>query len=173
MDASIFDSALSHTRRSDASQKREENTVSTFRRFRLCKSLESSPVSVERATFPKSIILKNFSRLWILLRDRLETWFRAFFSCCWKSEWNGPSDQCSGDDCRGRGQTLSFILSIKIFIFQDNNIPWFPQHISELDRFANQILSYGAELDSDHPGFTDPTYRARRKEFADLAFHYK
>ena len=55
----------------------------------------------------------------------------------------------------------------------DDNIPWFPQHISELDRFANQILSYGSELDSDHPGFTDDVYRARRKEFADIAFHYK
>ena len=56
---------------------------------------------------------------------------------------------------------------------KDDNIPWFPQHISELDRFANQILSYGSELDSDHPGFTDEVYRARRKEFADIAFHYR
>ena len=55
----------------------------------------------------------------------------------------------------------------------DENIPWFPQHISELDRFANQILSYGAELDSDHPGFVDQVYRKRRKEFADIAFHYR
>ena len=35
MDASISDSALHHTRRSDASEKREENTVSIFGRFRL------------------------------------------------------------------------------------------------------------------------------------------
>ena len=46
VDASIFDSALSHTRRSDASEKREENSVSTFGRFRLSTSFESSPVSV-------------------------------------------------------------------------------------------------------------------------------
>jgi phenylalanine-4-hydroxylase len=52
-------------------------------------------------------------------------------------------------------------------------VPWFPRNIRELDRFANQILSYGAELDSDHPGFIDPVYRARRKEFADIAFSYK
>ncbi|VVC93776.1 unnamed protein product [Leptidea sinapis] len=52
-------------------------------------------------------------------------------------------------------------------------VPWFPRRIRDLDRFANQILSYGAELDSDHPGFTDAEYRARRKYFADIAYHYK
>lgn len=56
---------------------------------------------------------------------------------------------------------------------QPDEVPWFPRRIKELDRFANQILSYGSELDSDHPGFTDPVYRERRKEFADIAFTYK
>merc|ERR1711923_555603 len=59
--------------------------------------------------------------------------------------------------------------------YKDNAeaVPWFPRKIQELDKFANQILSYGSELDSDHPGFTDAVYRARRKEFADIAFFYK
>jgi phenylalanine-4-hydroxylase len=52
-------------------------------------------------------------------------------------------------------------------------VPWFPRRIRELDRFANQILSYGSELNSDHPGFTDPVYRKRRKYFADIAYNYK
>ncbi|KAJ8366648.1 hypothetical protein AAFF_G00348070, partial [Aldrovandia affinis] len=56
---------------------------------------------------------------------------------------------------------------------QADKVPWFPKEIQELDRFANQILSYGSELDSDHPGFTDPVYRARRKQFADIAFNYR
>ena len=50
VDTSIFDSALSHTRRSDASEKREKNSVSTFGRFRLWTSFESSPVSVKFST---------------------------------------------------------------------------------------------------------------------------
>ncbi|KAL7732540.1 hypothetical protein ACLKA6_019175 [Drosophila palustris] len=59
--------------------------------------------------------------------------------------------------------------------YKDNEtaVPWFPRRIRDLDRFANQILSYGAELDSDHPGFTDSEYRQRRKYFADIAYNYK
>ncbi len=36
-----------------------------------------------------------------------------------------------------------------------STVPWFPNDIQDLDRFANQILSYGSELDADHPVRTD------------------
>merc|ERR1712136_253514 len=52
-------------------------------------------------------------------------------------------------------------------------VPWFPRKLRDLDRFAHQILTYGSELDPDHPGFTDDVYRPRRKEFADIAFNYR
>ena len=49
VDASIYDSALSHTRRIGRVEKSEENSVSPFGRFRLLTSFESSPVSVRVA----------------------------------------------------------------------------------------------------------------------------
>ncbi|CAF1158753.1 unnamed protein product, partial [Didymodactylos carnosus] len=52
-------------------------------------------------------------------------------------------------------------------------VPWFPRKIGELDQFANRVLSYGSELESDHPGFRDVLYRKRRKEFADIAINYR
>ena len=52
-------------------------------------------------------------------------------------------------------------------------VPWYPSKISDLDRYASRVLSFGAELDSDHPGFTDPTYRERRKMIADIAIKYR
>ncbi len=46
------------------------------------------------------------------------------------------------------------------------SVPWFPRKISDLDRFANQVLSYGADLESDHPvsGWRDYGARALLEE---------
>lgn len=60
-----------------------------------------------------------------------------------------------------------------VSILQSKKVPWFPRKIKEVDRLAQDILDAGGSLQADHPGFSDPVYRKRRKELADLALNYK
>ena len=53
------------------------------------------------------------------------------------------------------------------------SVPWFPTHIADLDCFSDKVLSYGAELNADHPGFKDVKYRKRRNEITALAKTYQ
>ena len=52
-------------------------------------------------------------------------------------------------------------------------VPWFPRKVSDLDQFSRITLSAGSDLQSDHPGFTDPAYRKRRQEIAQVAMEYR
>jgi len=46
-------------------------------------------------------------------------------------------------------------------------LPLFPKSINEIDNGA--ILGFGAELDTDHPGFHDQDYKRRRQSISDSA----
>jgi len=52
-------------------------------------------------------------------------------------------------------------------------VPWFPRKLSDLDQFSRSTLDAGDQLESDHPGFTDPVYRKRREEIAKISGEYR
>ncbi|PAV57132.1 hypothetical protein WR25_26153 [Diploscapter pachys] len=53
------------------------------------------------------------------------------------------------------------------------DIPWFPRHISELDKCSNCVTKYEPTTDPRHPGNGDDVYIARRKFLNDQASQYK
>jgi phenylalanine-4-hydroxylase len=63
-------------------------------------------------------------------------------------------------------------LTEKLLILDEKDVHWFPRHISELDLIANRTLDAGVDLESDHPGFNDEIYRARRGDLATNAVEH-
>ncbi len=84
-------------------------------------------------------------------------------------------------DCEGRrGQrAIDGVIAalerstLKLLVLDDREVPWFPRHIGELDRIANHTLEAGSDLQSDHPGFNDAAYRARRAMIDALARRHR
>ena len=60
------------------------------------------------------------------------------------------------------------------FLFLDDRVvPAFPKHLSDLDQIAGRVIdAEKGELQADHPGFSDPVYRERRRVLASLAQDY-
>lgn len=58
-------------------------------------------------------------------------------------------------------------------VMNPKTVPWFPRKISELDSFSGKTLDAGAELESDHPGFSDQNYRDRREVIVANAKAYR
>uniref|UniRef100_A0A8C2A712 Tyrosine 3-monooxygenase n=1 Tax=Cyprinus carpio TaxID=7962 RepID=A0A8C2A712_CYPCA len=61
----------------------------------------------------------------------------------------------------------------ELFYFCLFPVHWFPRKITELNKCHHLITKFDPDLDQDHPGFTDPVYRKRRKMIGDIAFKYK
>jgi phenylalanine-4-hydroxylase len=84
-------------------------------------------------------------------------------------------------DCEGRrgDPAIDEVIAalerntLKLLVLDERRVPWFPRHIRELDRIANNTLEAGSDLQSDHPGFNDPEYRARRALIDELARGYR
>ncbi|MEM1033982.1 MAG: ACT domain-containing protein [Myxococcota bacterium] len=56
-----------------------------------------------------------------------------------------------------------------LLVLDDKRVPWFPRQGADLDRIANVTLDAGTDLESDHPGFSDPVYRQQRARIDELA----
>uniref|UniRef100_A0A3Q1EPZ2 Tyrosine hydroxylase 2 n=1 Tax=Acanthochromis polyacanthus TaxID=80966 RepID=A0A3Q1EPZ2_9TELE len=55
----------------------------------------------------------------------------------------------------------------------EENVPWFPRQIKDLDRCNMLITKFDPDMDQDHPGYNDSEYRKRRAAISELAFRYK
>jgi len=64
-------------------------------------------------------------------------------------------------------------VAVKLLVLDRQEVPWFPRHVSELDRIAEHTLDAGVELEADHPGFHDVAYRARRAHIDQLARRHR
>jgi phenylalanine-4-hydroxylase len=64
-------------------------------------------------------------------------------------------------------------MTSKLLVLDEKQVHWFPRHISELDCVANRTLEAGTDLEADHPGFRDPTYRSRRAKLAAAAMRHR
>lgn len=61
---------------------------------------------------------------------------------------------------------------VGLLLLDRQSVPWFPRHVSELDRIACNTLDAGVALAADHPGFQDPAYRASRARVDQFARRY-
>jgi phenylalanine-4-hydroxylase len=57
-------------------------------------------------------------------------------------------------------------------LIENEEVPWFPKCLGDINLIGKQTMTAGVELESDHPGFNDPVYRQRRSEIAKTSENY-
>ncbi len=87
--------------------------------------------------------------------------------------FSSPKERDLSDFEKEMGQHDSVKYCLLTSSQNDKFSAWFPKQIYDLDTFAEKVLSFGMELDADHPGFKDPEYRKRRAEITDKAKTYR
>ncbi|KCV71716.1 phenylalanine-4-hydroxylase [Fonticula alba] len=148
-----------------ATETPAEAKVSTPRKTTLLFSVSDSPGVLERVLTALRGSSPNLSLTRIESRPSLSTDFDYDFFVDF--------------DAANPGITAAAVKSIEPLVNQvrvvaeRDPVPWFPRKIADLDSFAAKTLSYGEELAADHPGFTDPVYRARREEITRIARTYR
>lgn len=60
-----------------------------------------------------------------------------------------------------------------VYVVDPATVPWFPTRMTDIDGFSRKCLDAGAELEADHPGFSDEEYRERRRMIVEAAQTYK
>lgn len=63
--------------------------------------------------------------------------------------------------------------AVRLMVLDGRKVPWFPRDVADLDFIANNTLDAGTDLHADHPGFSDPDYRARRAHVDSLARRHR
>lgn len=55
----------------------------------------------------------------------------------------------------------------------NSKAPWFPRHITDLDKICNQLVDIQGDMKTTPPGWDDPAYMARRREIEAMARNYR